>query len=74
MNIADLSGGSTKLRRALLNMESAWRDTGEVWTDQSRRQFEENHLRDIGPQVKTTIEAANRLAVVLAQAQRACES
>ena len=73
MRIGDLNSGSARLHVALKNLLLRWEQTKEVWTDQTSRTFEEEHLVPIEPQVKTTLETIGRLAEVLDKAQRECE-
>ncbi len=73
MQIADLSVGSAKLYESIKNLQEAWGETSEYWTDDNARHFLENHLEPISPRVKAAQDAINRLAEVLARAQRECE-
>ena len=74
MALPDFTGETAKMRAALETLEAAWDATEKHWNDKTRQQFEENHLRPLVPQVKTTLDAANRLADALRQAVRAGES
>lgn len=73
MQIGDLSVGGAKLHEAIKKLQEAWGETSQHWTDDNARQFCENHLEPIGPRVKAAHDAINRLAEVLARAQRECE-
>ena len=74
MALPDFTGETAKMRSALETLEVAWDATENHWNDKARKQFEENHIRPLVPQVKASLDAANRLADVLRQAVRACES
>ena len=63
----------TKLREALEGLERTWRDTHEFWADSSSDSFEKHHVAPIRPKVMTTLAATQRLADVMAHAQRECD-
>jgi hypothetical protein len=43
-----------------------------TWNDKSRHHFEAEHIEEITPTVRLTLDAINRLAEVFARAERAC--
>jgi len=72
MHIADLHTGIAKLMEATEALREAWEETKLHWHDDNSRNLEENHLRPILPNVKLAIDATNRMAEVLARAERDC--
>jgi len=73
MRIVDMNSDAAKLNKALDTLKEAWGETIEKWEDENARNFQENHLEPIGPAIKMALDSTNRLAEVLARAQRECE-
>ncbi len=73
MRIVDMNTGAAKLNKALEALKESWAETIETWEDQNARSFQEEHLEPIGPAIKMALDSTNRLAEVLARAQRECE-
>ncbi len=73
MKIGDLSTGAAKLHDSMKLLQEAWAETKTRWKDNNAHQFQETYLEPIAPKVKMTQDAINRLAEVLARAQRECE-
>lgn len=73
MRMCDLNTGSTRLKRAAKMVKDSWPEAQEFWNDKSSREFEENFLTPIGPQLQTLIGALYGLAEVLTEAEQECE-
>ncbi len=73
MRIVDLRTPANNLSEAYEQLEAAWANLQEVWSDSAMQAFEDNYFAHIRPRVKMTLEAAGRLSSVLDQAQRECE-
>jgi hypothetical protein len=72
MAVVDLYTGSARLSEALVQLEAAWGRVRVTWNDESRHHFEAEHIEEITPTVRLTLDAINRLAEVFARAERAC--
>ncbi len=73
MMVADLHTGAAQLTDALVQLESAWGRVRPAWNDETSRHFEAEHLAPISPTIRMTLDAVNRLADVLARAERECQ-
>jgi hypothetical protein len=69
MIVGDLHSGAGKLEQAIKNLQLHWELTRQMWHDSASRSFEDNHLADLLPQVKTVLEATQRITEVLDKAQ-----
>ena len=74
MHPTNLTAGAARLREALETLEIAWDETKLHWDDPSSRNFDENHLQPIGPQVRAALDAISRMQQIVASAQRDCEA
>lgn len=70
MNACDLSTGASKLALALKQLGIKWEQAGDTWNDATAKQFHEEFLVPLTPEVKQTLEAIGRLAEVLDRAER----
>jgi len=68
----NLTIGWTDLNRALKSMRQLWEETKLDWHDTVSQDFEENHWAPLERQAVATLRAIDRLAPVLAQAEREC--
>ena len=68
----NLTIGWTDLNRALKTMRQLWEETKLDWHDTVSQDFEENHWAPLERQTVATLRAIDRLAPVLAQAEREC--
>ncbi len=73
MRVSDLSTGISKLNASMEMLSGAWLDVQEQWRDTTAQEFEHRYLDELEPVVKTTIEAMNRMANLLATVERDCE-
>jgi len=72
MNICDLNSGLGRLQRSAARLKERWQETRTVWMDQKQRQFQEQHLDSLPPQISMVLAATQRLAESLEQAEKAC--
>ena len=72
MNICDLNSGLGRLQRSAARLKERWQETRNVWMDQTQRQFQEQHLDSLPPQISMVLAATQRLAESLEQAEKAC--
>ena len=72
MNICDLNSGLGRLLRRAARLKERWQETRTVWMDQTQRQFQEQHLDSLPPQISMVLAATQRLAESLEQAEKAC--
>jgi len=72
MRICDLQTGKIRLSRAAKLLRDQWDQTCDHWDDANRRDFEQNHLQPLSPQITLMLAAVHRLAEVLQQAEREC--
>ena len=68
----DLTAGAAKLEMALKTLQHASAEIGESWDDATNERFQENYVAPIEPRVRTLLDALNRLAELLANAERQC--
>jgi hypothetical protein len=73
VQIGDVHTGAAKLRLSSESLETTWSEAHEQWRDSASRSFEETYLEVLRPQIKSTLEAMNRLANVLTQARHECD-
>lgn len=73
MRVSDLSTGISKLNTSMQTLSDAWHEVQEQWRDATAKQFEQRYLAELEPVVKTTLEAMNRMANLLAVVERDCE-
>lgn len=73
MKIADLRTPAANLREAHEQVELAWSNLKDVWSDSAMQAFEDNYMSHIRPRVRMTLDAVARLSAVMDEAQRQCE-
>ena len=73
MKICDLATSAGRLNKSLADLKEKWSETKEYWNDSSTREFQEEHLQPLTPQIQLAIAAINRLAEVLVKVERDCE-
>jgi hypothetical protein len=74
MKHSDLGSVIAKLEAAEEAVEAVFNGVEKQWTDSARREFEENHMAAIEPNVRKMIDAIARLATVLTNAEHQCSS
>lgn len=67
-----LALGLTKLHDATQALHGRWEMTQTLWADAVRQDFEEQFVAPIAPEVRSTLEAMERLATVLSRLRREC--
>jgi hypothetical protein len=73
MRTGDLTTGATKLHKAWKKLRERWEETKPHWSDSVSRDFEENCMEKLEPQVITTLERMRGLAAFLGGAEHECE-
>ena len=73
MRICDLVTGLGQLKRSAGRLKDRWHETQSVWSDETARKFEDEHLSHLAPQITLTVATIHRLAELLEQAERDCE-
>ncbi len=68
--MASLINHHAELDAAWKLLEQRWQLVGEVWTDQAHDQFAADYWQPLEQQTQATQRALERLAQVVAQAQR----
>lgn len=71
--VADFTAPAANLLEAWQQLELAWDNLKDVWSDSTREAFEANYISHIRPRVKMTLDALGRLSTVADEAQRKCE-
>jgi hypothetical protein len=74
MRLWDLSAPAAKLELALETLEAATVDVAQQWNDETFERFREAYLDPLKPSVRRALDGIQRLAEVVAKAQRECES
>lgn len=69
----DLHTEASKLELAFELLRSADAEATHHWDDSTHREFQEKYLGPLEPQLKRAVGAVQRLAEVLARAQRECD-
>jgi hypothetical protein len=67
-----LNAGWVELNDALKKMRQLWDETKQDWNDPASRDFEEHGWQPLEAHVVAALRAIDRLAPVLARAQRDC--
>ena len=65
MRRGDLSIVASSLQHAMKTLRFRWDETQDVWNDSVRRQFDEQYIVPLEPQVSTTLKAAKRMVDIL---------
>lgn len=70
MRICNLNDGLGQLTHALSELNDALAKAQAHWNDDNRRQFEEDHLCPIQPQMQLLVAAAQALGTTVEKATR----
>jgi hypothetical protein len=70
----DLSSGAARLDLAWEDLKAARSDSSMYWDDATSKKFDETYLAPVEPKIRRALDAIHRLAEVLAQARRECDS
>ena len=71
--MSELRASATRLQKSAHRLGQRWADASQSWQDQVSREFEEEFLWPIMPQIKLSLAAIHEMADVLEKAQRECE-
>lgn len=69
----DLYTNAARIRKATEELQIAWQETTEYWSDDVSRTFCERHLEPIGPATKISLDAVSRMQQLMKQIQQDCE-
>ena len=70
MSSCDLSSGAAKLALAVKHLGIKWEQATDTWNDATAKQFHEEFLVPLTPEVKQMLDAIGRLAEILDRAER----
>lgn len=73
MRLTDLSTPAAKVHSSLEHLQEAWMDAQEKWSDDNAKKFEEEYLVPLAMTVKLSLDAVNRMAETLHEAERLCQ-
>ena len=73
MRPGELTSGPAALHKAWKNLLVHWETTKLQWHDVVSREFEENHLAKLEPQINTAIERMRGLAAIMIAAKNECD-
>ena len=73
MRICDLQSSTGRLRRSVKSLKDKWDSTREHWNDKTSREFEENFLRPLLPEITMAISSVYKLNEMLERAEKECE-
>lgn len=73
MTCCDLITALGNLQKSTSKLKHKWADTKEHWNDTTQRQFEEDFLAPLAPNVTLAIAAIHRLSDILEEAFHECE-
>ena len=66
----DLDTSAAQLRKAMEDLQSAWRTADEQWQDSISQKFSATHLQPIAPALKQTLEAVGQIQQLVNQMQK----
>lgn len=64
--------GRAMLADANKELMTAWKRAREAWDDSAARAFEQRYLEVLGPKIRATLSAMEKLSDATAAARRAC--
>lgn len=67
-----LYDAKARLGHAAQRLQLRWLDTQAEWTDGKSRELEDDYLTPLASHVTTAVSAIDRLAEVIARAEREC--
>jgi hypothetical protein len=73
MKYGGLTDGAGQLKMAMDKLEEAWEAARPEWNDVVSRTMEEEQLRPLLEQLRSTLDAITRTGIVLTTAVRECE-
>jgi hypothetical protein len=72
MRIGNLSGGAAQLTDSFDSLRTAWAETTTRWDDPTSRRFYKERLEPLDRITRRALSGIQRLAEVLAKAEREC--
>lgn len=73
MRPCDLDTGAAHLRDALDDLQIAWQETSQQWSDGVSQAFCELYLDPVGRSVKIALDEVSRMQQLMNQIHRDCE-
>ncbi len=73
MALFDLDTSAAHLRDAIEELQLAWQQTADGWSDTVSRKFCQQHLEPIGPVVKSALDAIGHMTQQVRQMQQELE-
>ncbi len=73
MRVCDLHTGLGRLAEAFSDLKERWEEVKEVWKDDTRRHFEETHLKPISREIQQLITATQQLQQAVDGAVQECD-
>ena len=70
----DLDTSAAQVRDAMDELQAAWQQTAEQWSDTVSDRFRETHLEPLGPEIKKSLDAVGQMQQLVDQIHRDCES
>lgn len=74
MRKCDLTTGAGRIRHAMEQIETVWNENSAEWNDAVSRNFQERHLEPMIPRLKLALDAIGRMALLINEVERDCES
>lgn len=68
----DLYTSAARIRKATEDLQVAWQEVSEQWSDEVSRKFCETHLEPIGPATKISLDAVSRMQQLMNQIEQDC--
>jgi hypothetical protein len=65
MRAGNLTSGAAKIREAIDQLESAWKDSQQYWNDANSRHLADDYLIPMTPKIKAALDAVSRMDEVL---------
>ena len=72
MRQADFVSPAARLQDAMIQLEQAWLQTKEHWSDPVSRTVEDDYLVPLHNQVSLMLDAVHKVSGVMGQAERDC--
>lgn len=73
MQIYDFITHSGRIRRSTSKLKEQWQETLESWSDSTSRQFQEEYLEPLLPEITLTLTAVQAMAEQIDRAIKDCE-
>ena len=72
MRIVDFRSPAARLDDSLRQLELAWMDTKEDWSDSISQKVEDDYLVPLKGQIRAMLDTVEKLSGVMQHAERAC--